>query len=99
MGGAINVVREGATDAGRDPAALRFVCRGVVRVRADAGPTRRMLTGSIEQIREDLAGLAEQGVTEVFVDLNFDEQIGIPEADPAVSMVRAHAVLEALAPR
>jgi probable F420-dependent oxidoreductase len=98
MGGAINVVREGATGAGRDPAALRFVCRGVVRVRADARPTRRMLTGSIEQIREDLAGLAEQGVTEVFVDLNFDEEIGIPEADPAVSMARAHAVLEALAP-
>ena len=39
-----------------------------------------------------------QGVTEVFVDLNFDREIGTPEADPDVSVRRAHDVLEALAP-
>jgi hypothetical protein len=34
----------------------------------------------------------------LFVDLNFDEQIGNPQADPAESMRRAHAALEAFAP-
>jgi probable F420-dependent oxidoreductase len=99
MRAAIDVVREAAADAGRDPGALRFICRGVVRVRAAAGEQRRMLTGSLEQIRDDLADLAAQGVSEVFADLNFDEEIGVPEADPAASMGRAHEVLEALAPQ
>ena len=44
------------------------------------------------------APLAAQGVTEVFVDLNFDPQIGSPDADPAESVRRAHEVLDALAP-
>jgi hypothetical protein len=37
-------------------------------------------------------------VTELFVDLNFDEEIGNPDADPAESLRRAHAALEAFAP-
>lgn len=92
---AIAVVRSGATEAGRDPAQLRFVCRGVVKVRTgERGP----LIGSLEEIRADLADLAAKGVTETFVDLNFDPQIGSPDADPSQSMARAHEVLEALAP-
>jgi len=92
---AIQVVKDAATEAGRDAEALRFICRGVVKVRdGERGP----LTGSLDEIRADLADLATKGVTEVFLDLNFDPEIGSPDADPAESVWRAHQVLEALAP-
>ncbi len=91
----IAVVREAAVAAGRDPARLRFVCRGVVKVRADE---RGPLVGSLDQIRADLDDLAAKGMTETFVDLNFDPEIGSPAADPAASMRRAHQVMEGLAP-
>jgi probable F420-dependent oxidoreductase len=90
----VEPVRRAAEDAGRDPAALRFVCRGVVRDVERSGP----LTGSLEEVRADLPGLAEQGITEVFVDLNFDPTVGNPDVDPDVAMRRAREVLEALAP-
>ena len=91
----IGIVRRAAEDAGRDPGDLRFVCRGVVKVRsASRGP----LEGSLDDIRTDLAGLAGTGLTETFVDLNFDPEIGSPDADPERSMRRADEVLEALAP-
>jgi probable F420-dependent oxidoreductase len=91
----IAVVREAAVEAGRDPTALRFVCRGVVKVRRGE---RAPLVGSLDEIVADLADLATKGVTETFVDLNFDPEIGSPDADPAASMRRAEEVLEALAP-
>ncbi|WP_067171659.1 TIGR03619 family F420-dependent LLM class oxidoreductase [Microtetraspora niveoalba] len=91
----IAIVKNAAREAGRAPEALRFVCRGVTRVlAADEGP----LTGSYEKIRADVAALGEKGVTEVFHDLNFDPEIGNPDADPAESMRRAEEALEALAP-
>jgi probable F420-dependent oxidoreductase len=91
----IAIVRRAAVDAGRDPEKLRFICRGVVRVRAGE---RAPLVGSFDDIRADLADLATKGITETFIDLNFDPEIGSPDADPAVSMRRAHEVLEVLAP-
>lgn len=90
----IQAVRAAARDAGRDDAALEFVVRGVVLV----GDRTRRLTGTLDEIRGDLPALADQGVTEVFVDLNFDPRIGNPDADPAESLARATEVLEALAP-
>jgi probable F420-dependent oxidoreductase len=98
IGSSIAVVRDAATAAGRAVDALRFVCRGVVRVRPAGLEQRRPLSGSFEEIRGDLALIASQGATELFVDLNFDREIGSPDADPDVSMRRAHEVLEALAP-
>jgi probable F420-dependent oxidoreductase len=98
IGDSIEIVRAAAVEAGRDPAALRFVCRGSVRVRADAGPGRVPLTGTLSQVRADLANLPEQGITEVFVDLNFDPQVGSPDADPAESLRRADDALEAFRP-
>ncbi len=95
IGAAISVVRSAAGDASRDPAQLRMVCRGVVRVRTGE---RAPLVGSLDDIRADLAELAGQGVTETFLDLNFDPEIGSPTADAAASMARAEEVLEALAP-
>jgi probable F420-dependent oxidoreductase len=94
LGQRIGVVKASAVAVGRDPQALRFVCRGVL---LDAARTRP-LTGSFEEIRNDLPGLAEQGLTDLFIDLNFDPTIGNPDADPKASMTRAEAVLVAFAP-
>jgi probable F420-dependent oxidoreductase len=98
IGTAAEVVRGAAREAGRDPAAVRVICRGVVKVRPAGLPDRRPLTGSYDEVRADLAILAEQGVSEVFVDLNFDPDIGSVDADPEESVRRATEVLEALAP-
>jgi probable F420-dependent oxidoreductase len=98
IGDAVKAVTAAAAAAGRDPRALRFVCRGVVRVRPAGAPERRPLTGSLDEIRADLPGLAAQGLTELFVDLNFDPEVGSPDADAVQSMRRAEEVLEALAP-
>jgi len=98
VGASIEVVREAAREAGRDPDRLRFVCRGAVKVRPEGQPDRAPLSGSFAEIRGDLEMLAGQGMTEVFVDLNFDPEIGSPDADPAVSRERADAALTALAP-
>ncbi|MDQ4090388.1 MAG: LLM class flavin-dependent oxidoreductase, partial [Actinomycetota bacterium] len=91
----IETVRAGAVEAGRDAEALRFICRGVVKVRTGE---RAPLTGSVDDVRADLADLGAKGITETFVDLNFDPTVGDPEADPAASMDRAEEILEALAP-
>jgi probable F420-dependent oxidoreductase len=98
IGDSVRVVREAATAAGRDPDALRMVCRGAVRIRPAGAPDRDVLTGSLAEIRSDFERLAEQGITELFVDLNFDPEIGSPGADPAESLRRADAALAAFAP-
>ncbi|MGH3934929.1 MAG: TIGR03619 family F420-dependent LLM class oxidoreductase [Pseudonocardiaceae bacterium] len=98
MGTAIDTVRKTAEEVGKDPDAVRIVCRGSVMVRPPGGQDRTMLSGSLEEIRSDFALLAARGVTELFCDLNFDEQICAPDADPATSMARAEEVLEAFAP-
>jgi probable F420-dependent oxidoreductase len=98
IGASIEVVRTAAREAGRDADALRFVCRGVVRVRSEADGERRLLTGTLDQVRSDIVTVAAQGVTELFIDLNFDREIGSPDADAADSVRRAYEVLEALAP-
>jgi probable F420-dependent oxidoreductase len=90
----IGVVRAAAAEAGKDPAQVRIVCRGVVRP-GERGPR---LSGSFAQIRADAEWLGEQGVTELFYDLNWDPRIGHPEADPEVATSRASELLEALAP-
>jgi probable F420-dependent oxidoreductase len=97
----IGVIRESATQAGRDPDSIRIICRGVVRAGAPAetpGGGRRLLSGSHGQIREDTAWLAGQGVTEIFYDLNWDPQVGSPDADRAAAKARAGEILDALAP-
>lgn len=98
MGASIRIVCEAAEKAGRDPETLRLICRGAVRLRADRDPERPALSGTVEQIRSDLGVLAEQGVTELFFDLNFDPMIGSPDADPQESMRVATEVLDAFSP-
>jgi alkanesulfonate monooxygenase SsuD/methylene tetrahydromethanopterin reductase-like flavin-dependent oxidoreductase (luciferase family) len=97
----IAVVRAAAEEAGKDPAAVRVVVRGVVRAgqeaRDDDGERVR-LSGSYEQIREDAAWLGEQGVTELFYDLNWDPLVGSPEVTAESATERATEILQALAP-
>lgn len=99
MGDSIRTVRAAAEEAGRDPAAVEIVVRGVLKLGPALAGDRRPLTGSAEQIREDLDLLDRTGVDEVFIDLNFDETIGSPDADAALSVARAHEVLDTFAPR
>jgi probable F420-dependent oxidoreductase len=94
---AIESVRAGREEAGRDDP-IRVVVRGVVRLRDEDDP-EHALTGTVDHVRRGIAEYAAQGVTELFVDLNFDEQVGDPAADPAVTMRRAYEALEALAPQ
>jgi probable F420-dependent oxidoreductase len=94
----IGIVKGAAVRAGRDPDAMRFVVRGPVRLGPPGGADRRPLTGSLEQVRGDLDDLRAHGVTEVFLDLNWDPEIGSPGADPDAALRRAEEALEALAP-
>jgi probable F420-dependent oxidoreductase len=98
IGEAIETVQDGAREAGRDPGRLRFVCRGVVRLRPAGAADRRLLSGTWDEIRGDLALLAEQGVTETFLDLNFDPEVGTVDADPDASVERGRRMLAELAP-
>jgi probable F420-dependent oxidoreductase len=98
----VAIVQEAAELAGRDPAQIRIVCRGVVRwgkpVTMPEGGGRMPLSGSFGDIRGDIQQLAERGVTEVFYDLNWDPLVGAPDADPAGAAARAEEILEGLAP-
>lgn len=98
IGKSIEVVKAAARDAGRDTGALRFVVRGVVQVRSAAEEERKPLQGTVEQLRGDLAAIAAQGVTEVFLDANYDPEIVGPAADPARSLHRVEQMLADLAP-
>ena len=100
IAGQVATVRAAASGAGRDPSAVRVVCRGVVRTGPYTGAdgARRRLSGTFAQIREDAGWLGEQGVTELFYDLNWDPLIGGPDADPAAAADRAEEILEGLAP-
>lgn len=90
----IATITAAAERAGRDPGTLELVCRGRLLLGERTGP----LTGTVEQVREDLEALAAAGLTETFLDLNFDPRIGDPAADPATSEATAHEVLAAFAP-
>jgi len=97
----VAVIREAAKEAGRDPDAIRIVCRGVVRAGAEAqapGGDRLLLSGHPDQIREDTRWLEGQGVTEIFYDLNWDPLVGSPDVDAAAATARASELLDALAP-
>lgn len=98
IGQSIDVVRSAATGAGRDPDALRFVVRGVVRLTDDPADVRTPLQGTARAIKGDLEVLAEQGVTEVFLDLNWDPETVSDDIDATAALRHADRVLAALAP-
>ncbi|HVA60051.1 MAG TPA: TIGR03619 family F420-dependent LLM class oxidoreductase [Mycobacteriales bacterium] len=92
----VREVRRLAAEQGRQ---VRVVSRGVTRLRTGAtAGDRPPLHGSVPQIRADLAAYAEAGVDEIFLDLNFDPEIGSPSADPVAALERLLGLLEELAP-
>lgn len=99
IGRSIELVRTAAADAGRDPDALRFVSRGVVRLTESPGDSdRRPLEGDVAQVRGDLDALAAVGVTEVFLDLNWDPRAAGDDVDEASALAHATWTLRSLAP-
>jgi hypothetical protein len=84
-------LRQAALAIGRDPATLHVVSRGSYQVHdRPQGQGRRPLWGSIEEIREDIGRYAAAGLTELFLEPNF--QPG------GASLERTLAEMEALAP-
>jgi len=83
-------VRDAAVAAGRDPARFPIVCRGSYNLTAEPlGAPRRSLWGSAAQIREDLGRYAEAGVTQIFLEPNF--QPGGAQLDRVLSQMEALA--------
>ena len=69
----------------------RLVCRGSFVLHASPqGKDRRPLWGTLEEIREDVQRYAAEGLTELFLEANFDPRG--PSLEPALR------VMEALAP-
>jgi probable F420-dependent oxidoreductase len=77
--------------ASADP---RVVVRGVVRL----GERQGRLSGSFAEIRADAEWLAEQGVTELYYDLNWDPEIGNPDVPADAATERAARIIDGLAP-
>jgi probable F420-dependent oxidoreductase len=95
----VETVRAGAREAGRDPAAVHILVRGIVDLLDDdPGPRRRPLQGTRRQVLDDLAALQAHGVTEVFLDLNLSPRVGHPDVDSGAALAHAERVLEAFAP-
>src|SRR5215510_14352607 len=85
-------VKDAARAIGRDPESLHIVSRGSYVVHdSPQGKERRPLWGSLAEIREDIERYAEAGLTELFLEPNF--QPGGAKLD------RVLTVMEQLAPR
>lgn len=92
---AVAFVREGAREAGRDPDAVRIVVRAVPELDV---PRRGAFTGTVGQVRADVAAVAAQGASEVFFDLNFSARVVSSDVDAERAGAYVERVLEAFAP-
>ena len=101
IGQSVELIKASALDAGRDADALRFVVRGVVRLTGTptSGAARIPLQGDADQIRSDIEDLGAQGITEVFLDLNWDADTVGADVAPGAARDNADRVLTELAPR
>lgn len=94
----VRTVREGAEQAGRDPAAVRVLVRVAVDLVDAPGRHRRLFHGTRDQVCDDLAALRAAGGTEAFLDLNFSPRVGSPDVAAGPATAYADEVLEAFAP-
>ncbi len=101
IGQSVDLIKASALEAGRDANALRFVVRGVVRLTGTptSGEARIPLQGNADQIRSDIEDLGAQGITEVFLDLNWDADTVGADVAPGAARDNADRVLTELAPR
>lgn len=87
----VKEVKAAAEAAGRDPGSLHIVCRGTFQLHdLPQGQDRRPLFGTLEEIREDITRYAEAGLTELFLEGNFNPK--------GASLDETLRVMEALAP-
>ena len=87
----VKEIRAAAEKAGRDPSRLHVVSRGTFMLHdAPQGKDRRPLWGTLDEIRDDVARYADAGLTELFLEGNFDAR--------GASLDRARRVMAALAP-
>ena len=95
----VQELQRAAEAAGRDPATLRIVSRGVYRVDdVPQGGERRPLWGTLAQVRGDIEQYAAAGLTELFLDPNIDPAGTVVDAEPGVGLERTLDVMAALAP-
>ena len=97
---AVSVIREAASAAGRDPDAVRIICRGVVlgarRPRAGRRPP-----AAVRQLRADPRGCRvarRAGGDRAVLRPNWDPQVGTPAVAPQAAAARAEEILTELAP-
>jgi len=65
--------RAEAVATGRDPNTLHIISRGTVKLHdTPQGKDRRPLFGTLDEIREDIRRYADAGLTELFLEANFD---------------------------
>jgi probable F420-dependent oxidoreductase len=65
-------IRQMAKEAGRDPSTLALVVRANLLISGEPlGKDRTLFSGSLEQIKDDLASCKEMGAHEVFFDPTF----------------------------
>ena len=92
LAGVVARVQAAARAAGRDPERFPIVCRGSFRLTdGPLGADRRALSGSVGEIQDDIRRYADAGVSELFLDPNFQ-----PGGAELRSVLRQ---LEALAPK
>jgi len=88
----VSELHAAARAAGKDPRSLHVVSRGSFHVfDTPQGTDRRPLMGTLDEIREDIQRYADAGLTELFLEPNFQP------GGPVLETVLAH--MEALAPR
>jgi len=84
-------IKAAAEKEGRDPASLQIVSRGSFQLHpSPQGAERRPLWGTLDEIREDVNRYAGAGLTELFLEANFQ-----PRGE---TLALALEVMEALAP-
>ena len=86
----VNELKVAMEAAGRDFDTMHLVSRGTYRLHdSPQGGNRRPLWGTLEEIKEDIKRYADAGLTELFLEANFD---------PKVSLEATLEVMAALAP-
>lgn len=86
----VNELKVAMEAAGRDFDTFHLVSRGTYRLHdSPQGGNRRPLWGTLEEIKEDIKRYADAGLTELFLEANFD---------PKVSLEGTLEVMAALAP-